>query len=191
MKQCSGSSRRSVDRVVRSSWPGAGRSRRGGASRAKAPARRDAGQRPAARAARSAPMRRGARAILRGQIVAADNGTPIRRAQVRITSPEVREVACRDHRCAGPLRDQGAARRPLHDDREQGRLRRVAVRPAPPVRVRHADRARPTDRRSTRSRSRCRAAACSAAASPMNSASRSRTRASPRGATATRAARGA
>jgi len=30
-------------------------------------------------------------AIIRGQIIAADNGTPIRRAQVRITSPEVRE----------------------------------------------------------------------------------------------------
>jgi hypothetical protein len=48
------------------------------------------GQRPA----RAQPTRvdapRGT-SILRGQIVAADNGTPIRRAQVRISSPDARE----------------------------------------------------------------------------------------------------
>src|SRR5918993_1893908 len=48
------------------------------------------GQRPA----RSQPVRADAprgTAVLRGQVIAADNGTPIRRAQVRVSSPEVRE----------------------------------------------------------------------------------------------------
>jgi protocatechuate 3,4-dioxygenase beta subunit len=48
------------------------------------------GQRPP----RAQPMRAEAprgTAILRGQVIAADNGTPIRRAQVRVSSPEVRE----------------------------------------------------------------------------------------------------
>jgi len=47
------------------------------------------GQRPA-RAAQRVDAPRGA-SIMRGQIVAADSGTPIRRAQVRVTSPDARE----------------------------------------------------------------------------------------------------
>ena len=48
------------------------------------------GQRPARAVPQRADAARGT-AILRGQIVAADNGSPIRRAQVRINSPEARE----------------------------------------------------------------------------------------------------
>lgn len=48
------------------------------------------GQRPArAQAGRPDPPR--GTAIMRGQIVAADNGAPIRRAQVRVSSPEARD----------------------------------------------------------------------------------------------------
>ena len=48
----------------------------------------------AQRPARGAPPRADAprgTAVLRGQIVTADNGSPIRRAQVRVTSPDARE----------------------------------------------------------------------------------------------------
>jgi hypothetical protein len=49
------------------------------------------GQRPARATAARADAPRGT-AILRGQIVAADSGAPIRRAQVRVTSPDAREA---------------------------------------------------------------------------------------------------
>jgi hypothetical protein len=48
------------------------------------------GQRPTRATPARADAPRGT-AILRGQIVAADNGSPIRRAQVRVTSPDARE----------------------------------------------------------------------------------------------------
>lgn len=48
------------------------------------------GQRPVRAQPTRADAPRGT-AILRGQIVAADNGSPIRRAQVRVTSPDARE----------------------------------------------------------------------------------------------------
>ena len=48
------------------------------------------GQRPARAQPARVDVPRGT-AILRGQIVAADNGTPIRRAQIRVASPEARE----------------------------------------------------------------------------------------------------
>jgi hypothetical protein len=48
------------------------------------------GQRPMRAQPTRADAPRGT-AILRGQIVAADNGSPIRRAQVRVTSPDARE----------------------------------------------------------------------------------------------------
>ena len=44
------------------------------------------------------------------------------------------------HRRAGPLRVQGAGRRPLHRHGVQGRIRHAAVRPAPAGRTRHAGR---------------------------------------------------
>ena len=48
------------------------------------------GQRPARATPARADAPRGT-AVLRGQIVTADNGSPIRRAQVRVNAPEVRE----------------------------------------------------------------------------------------------------
>jgi hypothetical protein len=48
------------------------------------------GQRPMRAQPTRADAPRGS-AIMRGQIVAADNGSPIRRAQVRVTSPDARE----------------------------------------------------------------------------------------------------
>src|SRR5689334_10701263 len=48
------------------------------------------GQRPQRAQPQQANAPRGT-AIMRGQIVAADNGSPIRRAQVRVTSPDARE----------------------------------------------------------------------------------------------------
>jgi hypothetical protein len=69
------------------------------------------GQRPA----RATPLRdeapRGT-AILRGQIVAADNGSPIRRAQVRVTSPDAREarVATTDAQGRFEIRELPAGR---------------------------------------------------------------------------------
>ena len=53
-----------------------------------------AGQGPLRGQARATPLRADAprgTAVIRGQIVAADTGAPIRRAQVRISSPEARE----------------------------------------------------------------------------------------------------
>ena len=69
------------------------------------------GQRPA----RAQPARvdapRGT-AILRGQIVAADNGTPIRRAQVRVSSPDAREgrIATTDAQGRFEIRELPAGR---------------------------------------------------------------------------------
>jgi hypothetical protein len=48
------------------------------------------GQRPARATPQRAEAPRGT-AVLKGQIITADNGQPIRRAQVRVSSPEVRE----------------------------------------------------------------------------------------------------
>src|SRR5262245_36236671 len=48
------------------------------------------GQRPMRAQPERADAPRGT-SIMRGQIVAADNGAPIRRAQVRVTSPDARE----------------------------------------------------------------------------------------------------
>ena len=48
------------------------------------------GQRPARATPQRAEAPRGT-AVLKGQIITSDNGQPIRRAQVRVTSPEVRE----------------------------------------------------------------------------------------------------
>lgn len=69
----------------------------------------------AQRPARAAPARvdapRGT-AILRGQIVAADTGSPIRRAQVRVTSPDAREarVAATDAQGRFEIRELPAGR---------------------------------------------------------------------------------
>jgi hypothetical protein len=69
------------------------------------------GQRPA----RAAPPRADApkgTAVLRGMIVAADNGTPIRRAQVRVSSPDAREsrVATTDAQGRFEIRELPAGR---------------------------------------------------------------------------------
>lgn len=68
------------------------------------------GQRPA-RALPAADAPRGT-AVMRGQIMAADNGSPIRRAQVRIASPDAREsrVATTDERGRFEIRDLPAGR---------------------------------------------------------------------------------
>jgi hypothetical protein len=68
------------------------------------------GQRPA-RALPAADAPRGT-AVMRGQIIAADNGSPIRRAQVRIASPDAREsrVATTDERGRFEIRDLPAGR---------------------------------------------------------------------------------
>ena len=71
--------------------------------------------RRAERPARAVPGRdeapRGT-AILRGQIVSADSGSPIRRAQVRVTSPDAREarVATTDAQGRFEIRDLAAGR---------------------------------------------------------------------------------
>ena len=62
----------------------------GGQDRPQAPVVRPGPGRPLRAVPQRADAPRGT-AILRGQIVAADNGSPIRRAQVRIDSPEARE----------------------------------------------------------------------------------------------------
>ena len=69
------------------------------------------GQRPARAVPQRADAPRGT-AILRGQIVAADNGSPIRRAQVRINSPEAREgrVATTDQQGRFEIKELPAGR---------------------------------------------------------------------------------
>ena len=116
-------------------------------------------------------------------IVTADNGSPIRRAQVRVTSPDAREsrVATTDAQGRFEIHELPAGRYTMTASKGgfvslQFGQRRPSESGTP---IELGRRARP----STRSRSRCRAAACSAAASPMNSASRSPTPASRRGAT--------
>jgi protocatechuate 3,4-dioxygenase beta subunit len=69
------------------------------------------GQRPARATPARADAPRGT-AILRGQIVAADSGVPIRRAQVRVTSPEAREsrIATTDAQGRFEIRELPAGR---------------------------------------------------------------------------------
>jgi hypothetical protein len=62
----------------------------GGGAQGAQPAGAGRAQRPVRAQPQRADQPRGT-AMIRGQIVAADNGGPIRRAQVRITSPEARE----------------------------------------------------------------------------------------------------
>lgn len=76
-----------------------------------APAGVGRGQRPVRALPERADAPRGT-AILRGQIVAADSGAPIRRAQVRIASPEAREsrVATTDAQGRFEIRELPAGR---------------------------------------------------------------------------------
>lgn len=69
------------------------------------------GQRPARAAPARADAPRGT-AVLRGMIVAADNGAPIRRAQVRVASPEARDsrVATTDAQGRFEIRELPAGR---------------------------------------------------------------------------------
>jgi protocatechuate 3,4-dioxygenase beta subunit len=69
------------------------------------------GQRPARAQPPRADAPRGT-AIMRGQIIAADNGAPIRRAQVRINSPEAREgrVATTDQQGRFEIKELPAGR---------------------------------------------------------------------------------
>ena len=69
------------------------------------------GQRPARAVPPRADAPRGT-SILRGQIVAADNGSPIRRAQVRVTAPDAREarVATTDAQGRFEIRELPAGR---------------------------------------------------------------------------------
>ena len=78
--------------------------------------------------------------VIRGRVVAADSGQPLRGARVTISAPEIREARGALTDDAGRVRDQGTAGRPLHAGRQQGRLRQPVVRPAAPVRVAAADR---------------------------------------------------
>lgn len=79
--------------------------------RGQAPGPAGRGQRPARAAPARADAPRGT-AILKGQIVAADNGSPIRRAQVRVISPDVREsrVATTDAQGRFEIRELPAGR---------------------------------------------------------------------------------
>src|SRR5688500_8773707 len=69
------------------------------------------GQRPARAQPQRVEAPRGT-AIMRGQIVSADSGTPIRRAQVRINAPEVREgrVATTDQQGRFEIKELPAGR---------------------------------------------------------------------------------
>ena len=82
-----------------------------GAAMAQEPAPAGRGQRPARATPPRAEAPRGT-AILRGTIVAADTGSPIRRAQVRVASPEAREsrVATTDAQGRFEIRELPAGR---------------------------------------------------------------------------------
>ena len=69
------------------------------------------GQRPVRAMPPRADAPRGT-SIIRGQIVAADNGSPIRRAQVRINAPDVREsrVATTDQQGRFEIKELPAGR---------------------------------------------------------------------------------
>ena len=114
-------------------------------------------------------------ARIRGHVFAADNGTPLRRAQVRLFAPELREQRVTTTDEQGDVRVQGSAGRPLQCDGEQGQLRFPAVR-ADAADAGRASRSSPR-RADCREEwtSRCRAAASSPAASSTSSASRSPT----------------
>lgn len=81
----------------------------GGQQQPQGPAGR--GQRPMRAMPQRADAPRGT-SIIRGQIVAADNGSPIRRAQVRINAPDVREsrVATTDQQGRFEIKDLPAGR---------------------------------------------------------------------------------
>ena len=77
---------------------------------------------------------------LRGRIVAADTGAIVRRAQVRISSPDIgSKTAFTDAQGRYEFRDLPAGR--FNAQRLEVRLRDDAVRAEPAVRVRQADRA--------------------------------------------------
>jgi hypothetical protein len=72
----------------------------------------DGGARTPARAGRVDPQAARGTAVLRGQVVAADTGTPIRRAQVRVSAQNVREarVTITDGQGRFEIRDLAAGR---------------------------------------------------------------------------------
>ena len=111
-------------------------------------------------------------ARIRGRVVAADTGQPLRKAQVRATSAELREnrLATTDDNGAYEISELPAG--PLSVDGDEGQLRPTAIR-TDASRSKPASRSRSaTGRRSTKSISVCRAARSSRAASSTKSASR-------------------
>ena len=95
------------------------------------------GQRTPARGLRPGEEPPKGSAVLKGVVVAADTGAPIRRAQVRAVAPDTRRQPHGHDRRAGPLRDPRAGRRALQHHGVQRRLRHAAVRPAAAERTRH------------------------------------------------------
>jgi hypothetical protein len=59
-------------------------------------------------------------ASIRGLVTAADTNSPVRRAQVRATSPETRSSRLSTTDAEGPFRIEGPAGRTLDDFRNQG-----------------------------------------------------------------------
>ena len=88
------------------------------------------------RATRPAATRTGDQAagtaIIRGRVVAADSGTPVRRAQVRAQSGELRANRLVSTDAQGPFRVQGSSRRTLEPDRVEGGLHDAALRTEAP-----------------------------------------------------------
>ena len=80
-------------------------------------------------------------ARIRGRVMSAETGAPVRRAQVRISGPDIGSKIGDDGR-GRPVRVPGSARRQIQSVRRQVRVRHRAVRADAAVRVRKADRAR-------------------------------------------------
>ena len=81
-------------------------------------------------------------ARIRGRVVAADNGIPLRRAQVRVSAAELRINRSVNTDAEGTLRILRAARGPLQHLRRAKRIRLAAVRTAAAIRERAAARRR-------------------------------------------------
>ena len=114
-------------------------------------------------------------ARISGRVVAADTGTPIRRAQININSRDAQFNRSVTTDSDGRYELAVASGRALSPVRQQGRIRGARVRTGAPVRGGQTARHRRQARCSRRSISACRAAARLPAASPTSSAIRSPT----------------
>ena len=84
------------------------------------------------------PATQAGSAVVRGRVLAADTGKPLR-ARITVSGEDWTRGAKHEHQPRRPLRDRRVARGPLYDSRDAQRISAAPVRPAPSIRTRQAD----------------------------------------------------